>query len=272
MVKNRLFFKQQLFLTKTAMAFMLVLFVFLPLTGAFAASESRQLIFDNAGLLTEQQQADLQALAVEYGEKRETDYIFLTVDDPEAGDVTRYMEDFYDAYADENTGYENAVLLVLDMYERDVQLASFGEAKTSLEDDRLTMIREQITPDLSSGNYEEAFRHFVKTADKYMGIRPGINPESVIFKLWFQLAVSAGIGGIVVGIMLYNSGGKVTVNSNTYMDPSNSNVVQRRDRFIRETVTKRKKPSNNNNSRGGGFGGGGVTRGGRSYSGSRGKF
>lgn len=68
--------------------------------------------------------------------------------------------------------------------------------------------------------------------------------------------------------MTYRSGGRVTVNRATYEDSSNSSVIDRQDRYIRTTVTKRKIEKNNNN----GGGGGGTSRGGHSHSGSRGSF
>ncbi len=97
----------------------------------------------------------------------------------------------------------------------------------------------------------------------------------ILFNLWFQIVVSLVIAGIIVGAMAYNSGGRVTVSQGTYMDFSNSKVINRRDNYLRTSVTKTRKPSNNNKSSGGGFGGGGgggTTSGGHSHSGSRGSF
>ena len=76
--------------------------------------------------------------------------------------------------------------------------------------------------------------------------------------------------------MAYNSGGRVTVSEGTYRDFSSSRVVDRRDNYLRTSVTKTRKPSSDNNSSGGGFSGGGssggTTSGGHSHSGSRGGF
>ena len=85
-----------------------------------------------------------------------------------------------------------------------------------------------------------------------------MNPDNILFKTWFQVAASVAIGGIVVGVMTYRSGGRVTVNRATYEDTDNSHVIDRQDRYIRTTVTKRKIEKNNNN---GGGGGGGRTGG-----------
>jgi uncharacterized protein len=97
----------------------------------------------------------------------------------------------------------------------------------------------------------------------------------VIGSLWFQLLVSLTIGGIVVGVMAFNSGGRMTTVSNTYMDQNHSGLIGRRDDYLRTTVTKVRKPTNNNQGNGGFNAGGfrgGTSSGGHSHSSSRGKF
>ncbi len=167
----------------------------------------------------------------------------------------------------------NTVILTIDMEHRDVYLAGFYNAKKYLDGGRLDRIRDKITPNLSSGNYYDAFQGFIKTSYKYMGIRPGIDPDLILFNLLFQITFSIVIAGLIVWKMAYNSGGKVTVHGGTYQDAHTSGVLQRRDDYIRTTTTKRKKPKENNSGRGsGGSFGGGISRGGHSHSGSRGKF
>ena len=251
-----------------------VLSLFLPLffNSDVAAADTKQNIYDFAFLLTDEEVAELEDLANTYGEKRETSFIILTTNDTGGKDIVDYAEDFYDKEA---PGYDkphgNTAILTIDMKNRDVYLAGFYKAEEYLDDSRLDLIREKITPDLTDGNYYDAFHTFIETSSKYMGIRPGVNPDNPLFNLWFQLLISIGVAGIVVGLMLYSSGGKITVNDRTYMDAGNSKVLDRRDAYLRTTVTKQRKPSNNNNN-GGGGGGGGVSRGGHSHSGSRGSF
>jgi uncharacterized protein len=158
------------------------------------------------------------------------------------------------------------------MQHREVYVAGFYKGEKYLDDDRCSLVREKITPDLSSANYYEAFDSFIKTSYKYMGIRPGVNPNNIIFNRWFQIIASLAVTGIAISIMTYNSGGRITVNEGTYRDFSNSRVIDRRDNYIRTSVTRIRKPSDDNhNSRGSGSGGG-VSSGGHSHSGSRGSF
>lgn len=254
---------------------MAVFFLFLPcaFTTAAADSPAKQRIYDYAGLLSESEVKELEALAEKYGEKRNTDFIILTTNNEENKDTKEFTQDFYDEQA---PGYDrphgNTAILTLDMKKRNVYVAGFYKAKKYLDDDRADLVRKKITPELSDGNYYKAFDSFIKISSKYMGFRPGVNPDNIFFNIWFQIVASIGIAGAVVGAMAYQSGGKVTVNARTYHDIENTRVNHKRDQYIRTTTTKRRKPSNK--SSGGGFsgGGGGVTRGGHSHSGSIGKF
>nr|WP_244943947.1 TPM domain-containing protein [Siminovitchia fortis] len=260
------FFKKTLIL----MAFFLIF----PFAFAAADSPSKQRVFDDAGLLSDNEVKELEKLAEKHGAKRDTDFIILTSNNEENKDVVEFMQDFYDEQA---PGYDkphgNTAILTLDMKNRDVYVAGFYKAETYLDNHRATLVREKITPDLSDGNYYKAFQSFIKTSSKYMGIRPGVDPDNILFNLWFQIIASLAIAGAIVGIMAFNTGGKVTVNARTYQDNENTRVNHRRDQYIRTTTTKRRKPSNKSSGSGfSGGGGGGVTRGGHSHSGSRGKF
>lgn len=270
LVRNRRKFKIGLF----SITFFSFLFLILHVT-TFASNE-KQRIYDLAGLLTAEEIETLEAMSNKYSKRRKTDIVILTTNDTQGRDVVEYMEDFYDEQA---LGYDrphgNTAILTIDMQHREVYVAGFYRGEEYLDNSRCDLIRYKITPNLSKGNYYEAFRSFIKTSYQYMGIRPGVNPDAMIFNLWFQLIISLGVASIVVAIMSYHSGGKITVSEGTYLDPSNSRIIQQRDDYVRSSVTKHKKPSNNSpggGSKGGGGGGGGVSRGGHSHSGSRGSF
>lgn len=259
--------KHRLFLA--IISFFIIIFFFsfaIPTETVF--SKEKQRIYDFANLLSESEVSQLETLSTQLSEKRNTDFIILTTNDTEGKDVIKYMQDFFDEQA---LGYDrphgNTAILTLDMQHREVYLAGFYKAKTYLDDDRLDMIREKITPDLTDENYLAAFEMFMKKSDEYMDFEPGVNPENILFKWWFQIIISLGIGGIIVGMMAYHSGGKVTVHEGTYRDNENSKILKRKDQYIRTSISRQKKPSSNSSG-----GGGGVTGGGHSHSGSRGSF
>ncbi len=258
--------------------FFIVLILILSFSESILANpSSKQRVYDFANLLSSEEIKELEEISEKYSDKRETDFVILTTADTKGKDVVEFMQDFYD---EEALGYDkphgNTAILTLDMEHREVYLAAFYKGEEYLDDSRLDTIRYKIGSDLSDGEYYNAFERFIKLSYKYMGIKPGVNPESILFNLWFQIIVSLSIAGIIVGIMASNSGGRVTVNEGTYRDFNSSKVLQRRDNYLRTSVTKHKKPSNNNKTGGGSFGGGGggggTTSGGHFHSGSRGSF
>jgi uncharacterized protein len=285
------------YMQKRSLLILIMMLLVLPWGMSTAKAETfdrNHYIYDYAHLLTDEESAKLQHAASERGKERETAFIIITLDETNGKDIVQYVEDFYDEYG---PGYDqphgNTAILAIDMNERDVYLAGFKKAERYLDDSRLDLIREEMSPDLSGGQYFDAFSVFINRAYEYMGDEPddgelgytgngsigspkvnnsyelGIHPsKNIFFQWWFQLIISLIMAGVVVMIMAYGVGGRVTVNARTYMDSNRSNVVNRYDNFVRQTVTKQRKPSNNTNS----GGGGGITRGGHSHSGSRGKF
>jgi uncharacterized protein len=232
----------------------------------------KQLIYDEAGLLSQGAKNTLNALANEYGAERETDIIIYTSNNEASADVKIMTENFYDQQAPGfDKAHGNAVILTVDMKHREIYLAGFYKAEDYLDDKRLDKIRNKLTPALTGGDYERAFQTYIEQAHRYMGYDPGVNPDNILFNGWFQLIVSLAIGGIVVGVMAYRSGGRVTVHQKTYEDSGASGILEKRDQYLRTTVTKQKIPKNTGGGSGGG-GGGGRTGGGHSHSGSRGSF
>lgn len=242
-----------------------------PISSASAA-ENKNLIYDEANLLSEQDRNELNALANQYSAERQTDLIIYTTNNEEQKEDKLLTQEFYDNRA---PGYDkphgNTVMLTLDMYNRKIYVAGFYKGEEYVDNDRTARITDKIYSDLSEGNYRIAFEKFLNLSYEYLDLKPGVNPDNILFKTWFQLAASVAIGSIAVGVMTYRSGGRVTVNRATYEDSDNSHVIDRQDRYIRTTVTKRKIEKNNNNG-GGGSGGGGRTAGGHSHSGSSRSF
>ncbi|MGC6585137.1 TPM domain-containing protein [Paenibacillus sp. Dod16] len=241
-------------------------------SGIARAADDKPLIFDEANLLSPEERDELNAMANEYGAERETDIMILTTNRVENDAVETWTENFYDEYA---PGYDkphgNTVILTVVLDTHDVHLEGYYKAEKYLDGGRLDKIRSKITPDLSSGDYKKAFEKYIKTAHRYMGFEPDVNPDNILFNIWFQLGAAAAIGAIAVGVMAYRSGGRVTVDRRTYEDTSTSRILNQEDRYIRTTVTKQKIERNTSSGSGGG-GEGGVSSGGHSHSSSSGKF
>lgn len=269
------------------------------------SSEINQHVYDEAGLLSTNEIEDLEQMCIDYGTEAGIDIMILTHDNPNTGYAEDYIENFEDQLP-----IGNRVYLLIDMNERDVFMEGYGSAETYIHSKRIATIIEEITPDLSDGNYYDACVTYIKSSAAYMnddselnydhdytaGTPQSSNPNApnydatwpsdrnsgsselidIISNIWVQLIASVVIGIITVSIMAYNSGGRMTAGSSNYIEANNSGLIGRRDDYVRTQVTRVRKPQNNNNSSGGGFnaGGfrGGVSSGGRSHSSGGGKF
>lgn len=239
-----------------------------PLTSE--ASSTDQKIYDNGAVLTSEEKDGLESMSRKYLSSQNLNIIIMTTDDPSLPDCEEVLTSFYDdnIYDPDNSGADS-VLLGLDMANRDVILLSFGDGRDRLDENRLTLIREKITKGLTAGNYEKAFKTYMRLSVQYRKLKPGINPDNLFLQTWFQLVAALVIGGITVSAMIYKRKTPITTSGGTYLDQGNSRLLARYDRYIRTTVTKTKRPdppSSSSSSSGGRSGGG------HSYNSSRGKF
>lgn len=289
-----------------AILFFTVVSLILPVHHAEASAPAgtpqalKQLILDEAALLTKQEKKELNALANEYSARWETDIMVVTTDSPDAYDVERMTQDFYDS---NGPGYDkqhgNTVILMINMTDREFYVAGFYKGEKYVDNSRTDQIVQLITPAMAQGDYRLAVQQYLDQVDQYMGTepytpdyssgsssgitggssdyyppdshsgtRPGVDPDSLLLNPLVQLGASVLIGALIVFTMVHRSGGRITINARTYQNDTTSGVLRREDNYLRTTRTSRKIESNNNRS----GGGGGTTSGGHSHSGSRGSF
>lgn len=107
--------------------FVLLMMVFL-LLSVLPASAAEQRVFDNADLLTAEEEQNLQQFCEDAKEEYDIDFAYLTTKDTEGLSTREYGAQFY---IEQNLGvgedYSGAIF-VLDMSEREGQLVTCGEA------------------------------------------------------------------------------------------------------------------------------------------------
>jgi len=256
--------------------------LFLPLTLA-AASEtavSNQHIYDNAELLSTFDREALEEMSEEYGNSAGVEIMILTHNDSSAVGAERYIEDFEDKMP-----LGDRVYFLYDVANGEIFIEGYGLAETYIHSNRINSILDEMEPLIRTENYYDAFAAYIKLSSSYMKDDSEINTDhvytydspsstsstdNILTNIWFQLLASLIVGGIVVGIMAYNSSGRMSAGGSTYMDQSNSGLIGRRDDYVRTIVTRVRKPQQTNNRPGGGFNaggfGGGMSAGGRSHS------
>lgn len=266
---------------------------------AAEAKSNTQRVYDEADILTQEEYDLLEDMCLTYGKDAQVEIFILIHNDPDAVYPEKFIEDFEDLLP-----VGDRVYFLLDMArgERgEIFMEGYGKAETYIHSKRIDKIFDNVTDDLRAGNYYDAFETYIIMSAEYMTDNSELNydhnysydsppsgsgsdadydydryyndtelePADILTNIWFQLAVSLAVGGIAVGIMAYNSGGRMTARGNDYLDMQHSGLVGRRDDYIRTRVTRIRKPQNNNTGRGGFNAGGfrgGISSGGRSHS------
>jgi len=276
---------------------------------AYAASDNPygdgdRRIYDEAGLLTDTEEEELEALSREYGEKAGIEIFVLTHNDENSTYPEKYIEDFEDRLP-----VADRVYFLYDVYRGEIFMEGYGLAETYIHSKRIDKIFDMVVDDLRSGNYFVAFKKYIIRSAAYMEDDSELNydhnykydspPENfdpdnkysyddydydkyykeeeyrdnIFFNIGFQFIISLIIGAVVVGAMAYNSGGRMTAGARNYLDQGRSGLFARTDQYTHSTITKTRKPSSNTTGGGSGRGGfnssgfrGGVSSGGRSHS------
>jgi uncharacterized protein len=231
-------------------------------------------VYDDAGILTDDEIKELEANIKKNEEASGIEIYILIHDNNKSTSPERYIEDFEDLLP-----VGDRVHFLYDLHRGEIWIEGYGLAETYIHSKRIDKILDKMEDDIRSKDYTRAFNTYITMSADYMADDSVINTDhnynyespledNMFFNFWIQILISLGIGAIVVGIMLYNSGGKMTVGSNDYLDRRRQCLIGKRDQYIRTSVTKTRKPSQNSSSGGSNSGGfrGGTSSGGRSHS------
>ena len=217
-------------------------------------------VSDSAGLLSYEEVQALNDTLDEISVRQKMDVTLITVDGLNGYSVSDYAEQVYENC---NFGYgsdKDGVLLLISMEDRDWYIATHGYGITAFTDAGIAYIGEQIKPDLSDGNYSEAFQTYAELCDKFITqarngepYDNGSLPQKSLSGLWIPACIIMGIvlALIVVGSM---KGQLRTVRfqpaANSYVKRGSLNVTESRDMYLYHTVTRTPKPKENERSSG----------------------
>ncbi len=260
-----------------------------------------QKVFDDAGLLTQDEEEELQKEITDLAEELSLDVIIVTADDTDGLYTKAYAEDFYDSHG---FGYEkengSGILFLIDMDNRQYYIDTSAGAQEIYTDAEREDMLDELEDDMVEGDYYSACRRFLSCARRY-GTNDEValdgyydeatdtfveySPEELranersarlreVFSaggILKRLAISLVIGAVGMGAMIFSVRSRRTPGGRVYLKPGSERILARRDHHTNTTVTTRHIPRNN----GGGHGGGGrghtsshTSSGGHSHSGS----
>ncbi len=242
-------------------------------------------LVDNADLLSESEEIDLLAKLDEISERQRVDVAVATVNSLEGKTATAYADDFYD-YNGYGMGRDrNGIILVIAMDEREWAISTCGSCIAMFTDAGQEYIVDQFKPDLSNGNYADAFNTFADLCDDYITqAKEGVPYDSgdmpkEDFPFFQNILISLGAGVfialIVVAVMSSQLKSVRTQKSAAnYTVPHSLRLTQNQDLYLYHVVTKTARPDDDDSSSGGGGGGSSShsSSSGSSHGGSSGSF
>lgn len=243
-----------------------------------AAGRNTRLV-DQAELLDASEQADILNELNAVSQKHQVDLVIVTTDMISPKSPQQYADDFFDyngyGYGSERDG----VLLLISMEDSDWWISTSGYGITALTDAGIEYIGEQITPDLSIGDYAYAFQRYIELCDEFIAAarngRPydtqnlPKEPFDIVLTILFSVVIGFTVAFIATAVM---KGQLKSIRSQrgavNYVKAGSLNVSEVQDMFLYRDVTRRSKPQSSS-------GGGSSTHrssSGRSHGGGGGKF
>ncbi|MGN0474350.1 MAG: TPM domain-containing protein [Acutalibacteraceae bacterium] len=256
--------------------FMAVMMICISAAPAFAADEeaseitseipaTRQLprLVDNANLLDDFDARYLSAKLDEISKRQQMDVVIVTINSLEGKTATEYADDFYD-YNDYGFGNDaDGVLLLVAIDDRKWAISTCGSGIDIFTDAGQEYIVEQFKPDLSDGNYADAFETFADLCDDYITQAKTDKPYDsgnlpkgdFPFLMFLAIALTAGaiISFIVVSSMKNQlKSVRAQNNAASYSVPNSMRLTQNSDLFLYHVVTRTERPKSDDNDSGGG--------------------
>lgn len=248
-----------------------------------AAGDLPRLV-DDADLLTNSEESELLELLDEISERQKVDVVVVTVDSLDGKSPMRFADDFYDYNGYGFGANADGVLLLVSMEDRDWYISTTGYGITAFTDEGLDYIADAFLPDLSDGEYLDAFKTYAGLCDTFISqARNGKtydagNMPKEPFSIGKNIAISFGIGIvlalIITGIMAGQlKSVRMQQAADNYIKRDSMKVTQSSDLFLYKHTDRRAKPKESSSS--GSHRSGSSTHrssSGRSHGGRGGKF
>lgn len=262
----------------------------------------KDLLVDQAGLLTADEKAEVLSQLNRIRSRYGMDVVIVTADDLGGKDEQDYADDYYDA-----NGYsQDGMLLLVDMDDRLWWISTCGEGMDALPEEEIEDAAGEFLPDLSDGNYKEAFLGYASACEERIrtfledGAADDDNDDDGIydadagdtddadasetkgttgFSVGTHLLVSLGIGFVLALIIVLVMRSQLkTVHfkeeAGDYIKEGSMQLTEKQDWFLYSNVTRtpRPKPQDNDHDHFGGGGGGHVSSSGTVHGGGGGSF
>lgn len=241
-----------------------------------AAAQSPRLV-DDGQLLSSYEEEALTEQLDRVSQDHQLDVVIVTADTLNGKTPRAYADDYFD-YNGYGLGDDrDGILLLVSMEDRDWYISTSGYGIRVFTDAGIEYIGDRIVPDLSDGEYADAFETFIGLCDDFITQAKAGNTYDVHnlpkepFSVGTSLIVALVVGAVAALIaMLILKGQLKSVKAqhaaSDYIRQGSMRLTDSSEFFLYHTVSKVAKPKDNGGS------GTHFSSSGRSHGGGGGKF
>lgn len=221
-------------------------------------------LIDNADLLTDAEEAELEAKLSEASQRLDADIVVLTELSINT-DAQSYADDYFDY-----NGYgPDGLILLVDMGYREWYISTCGVCVDGFEGDGFDYVSENVADDLANEDYVICFDTFAERSDEVLTVIRSGGSYKAPFGFFSTLIVCLVVGFIAALIITLVMRGKLkSVHTKSeaadYLKRDSLNITVARDIFLYRQVTRTEKPQSTSSSH--------TSSSGRSHGGGGGKF
>lgn len=123
---------------------------------------------DDADLLTDEEETALLQKLDEISERLQFDLVVVTASDVDGKSSMDYADDYYDENGFGFGEDRDGTLLLVNMEDREWWISTCGAGIEALSDETIDLIGEDMTPQMSDGNFYDAFVTFADQCSEYV--------------------------------------------------------------------------------------------------------
>lgn len=226
-----------------------------------------QYVYDNASLLSDEEEQDLERSCMEYEKNTETHMVILTEKSSGSEDCQAIADDFYDKKYPKEI---NGVCFLIDMGQRQIVISTSGIMRYYMSDSEIDDILQAAQGYAKEGDYagalakmitmtQECFDRGVSEGDYLINEDGSITHYRTINRMEAAIACAAALlTGILVFLCIQKSyRRKKNRGAKNYADLKQVQIDNRRDLLIDRRVITRRIPKDDGNHGGGSRGSGG---------------
>lgn len=232
-----------------------VLLVFCPTISLSAQETETTHVYDEAGLLSDEEAAALEQRCREIETQNRIHILMVTTEDTEGKTQEEYADDFYDSVYPEEKD-ENGALFLVDMGERELWISTAGIMQYYMSDREIDELLDHMYDEVSQQDYSGAFQGVADDVEAVIarGVSSGdylIDENGKIIRyrsITVMEVVLAAIAGVTVFCLVffsvrYSYQKKVKSDVRGYGRISGIRLETNRDTLIGHHVTSRRIPT-----------------------------